>query len=646
MATTFSEQILQNKRPSDIRSVELPHRQQYHPSPADWRNEVLYFLLPDRFSDGQEDQRPLLNRASIQGSRPASFRWDNWAKSGGERWQGGTIKGITTKLDYLQNLGVTVIWVGPVLKQRGHLDTYHGYGIQDFLDVDPHFGTRKDLVDLVAAAHEKGLRVILDIVFNHSGHNWDYQDGQGNLDYRPWPDFYEKGDWIDANGNRTAQLNSDEDGVWPSELQPDTCYTRAGNGSLGGEDIDDAHAQMKRTDFAGSFRDFNFDGNHTLDDLARCYKYWIALTDCDGFRLDTLKHVPQESARNFCGTIKEFAANLGKVNFFLVGEVGGPDENANRYLDVLELNLNSTLDIGELRQTLHKVAKGLARPKEYFDLTRKWDPILGSHRNSAPRHVAILDDHDHVFGDKVRFSSDASSTHQVVAGVAMQLFCLGIPCIYYGTEQAFAGPEKSERDQYLPDYNHGADKYLREIMFAADHPRASGRAGLQAGIAGLDENLPAFGAFGTVGHHCFDENFPAYVRIKALIEIRRKYPVFRYGRQYRRDISNFGASFSESQAGEIITWSRILDEEEALCIINGNGQEMRGGDVMVSAELNGSSGAFMEIICNSAQIAAGAAYTGSHPAGERLPVLRRNNTAYIEIRNVEPSEVIILINRP
>ena len=63
-------------------------------------------------------------------------------------------------------------------------------------------------------------------------------------------------------------------------------------------------------------RDFNFDGNKALYDLARCFKYWIALTDCDGFRLDTFKHVPITAGRNFCGAIKEFARNLGKRTFF------------------------------------------------------------------------------------------------------------------------------------------------------------------------------------------------------------------------------------------------------------------------------------------------------------------------------------------
>lgn len=641
---SFSTDVLSKQRPSSIREVKLP-REEYYSSPADWRNEVLYFLLPDRFSDGQEANFPLLDRSNIKAARPAGFRWDKWAQSGGERWQGGTIAGIASKLDYLAGLGVTTLWVGPVFKQRGHLNSYHGYAIQDFLDVDPRFGSRKDLVDLVAAAHNKGLRVILDIIFNHSGHNWDYRGDVVDPPYKPFPGYYEKGRWIDATGGRTNVINGADDGVWPQELQGDANYARAGMGSLSGEEIEDDHAEMKRTDFDGSFRDFNFDDGETLTDLARCYKYWIALTDCDGFRLDTLKHVSVTAARNFCGSIKEFAATIGKTNFFLVGEVGGPDKNAGKYLDILGLNLSATLDIGESRTALTAVAKGLAKPAAYFGIADTWDPLLGSHRNSGPRHLRILDDHDHVFGGKVRFSSDAPVTHHVVAGVALQLFTLGIPCIYYGTEQAFAGPDAAERRQYLPDYG-SADKYLREIMFAAKHPRNDGLQGLQPGPGGLDANLPAFGAFGTVGHHCFDSAFPVFRRIRHLIEVRRKYPIFRYGRQYLRDIANFGAPFAPAVAGELIAWSRILDEDEALCIVNGNGSAPRGADVIVDAQLNSAAGSYFEVIANSAQETTGNGYAGSHSIGEKIPVQRRKGLAFVEIRDLAPAEVLVLCNRP
>jgi len=114
---SFSDKNLGKQRPDSIREVTLP-RDDYFPSPADWRNEVLYFLLPDRFSDSRETDQTLLDRSNIKAARPAAFRWDKWAQSGGERWQGGTIAGITSKLDYLAELGVSTFWVGPVFKQR------------------------------------------------------------------------------------------------------------------------------------------------------------------------------------------------------------------------------------------------------------------------------------------------------------------------------------------------------------------------------------------------------------------------------------------------------------------------------------------------------------------------------------------------
>jgi hypothetical protein len=277
-----------------------------------------------------------------------------------------------------------------------------------------------------------------------------------------------------------------------------------------------------------------------------------------------------------------------------------------------------------------------------------WDPVFGSHRNAGEMHVSILDDHDHVSGDKVRFSSDAASNHQMVAGVAIQLFALDIPCVYYGTEQAFAGPEKALRDKFLPDYNVGnppPDKYLRETMFGPDHPRRSGLAGLAVGAAGLDATFPGFGAFGTSGHHCFDPNHPAFVRIAALLAVRKRFPVLRYGRQYQRQISNFGAPFAFPAGGELIAWSRILDDEEALCIVNGHGTQARGGQVVVDTLLNSGPGASFVVLANSAQ-AASSTFSGTHPVGEKLPVQFRSRTAFVQVNSLPPSEVLVLTNRP
>lgn len=649
---TFADDLLElpdgTNSPRSLHDFVLPQRQHYFPSPIDWRDEVLYFLLPDRFSDAQEASRPLLDRQNLGAARPAlpngeAWRWDRWAQSGAERFQGGTIRGIISKLEYLKGLGATTIWIGPVFKQRTRLNTYHGYGVQDFLDVDRRFGTRSDLVDLVTAAHAIGLRLILDVIFNHSGSNWLYPQATPNRYQPPYtPGRYPFGGWRNAaNDDRTLlaadAIHSRDDAVWPVELQDPEHYTRAGAGNLGAGSIDDPHAEHKRSDFF-DLRDFQLENPNTLNDLARCYKYWIALTDCDGFRIDTLKHVSFDDARTFCGAIKEYATNLGKRDFFLVGEIAGGDYAEDRYLDVIDMNLNAALDIGEMRPTLNSVAKGWAHPSAYFNGFDPGKAVMGTHRNLGRRHVSILDDHDHVFGEKLRFSSEAASDHQVVAGVALQLFTLGIPCIYYGTEQALAGPEPAAHG-FLPEWK-GSDRYLREAMFGPSHPRADASNG---GAPAPDPNLPGFGPFGTAGQHCFDPQHPAYVRIAALIALRTHIPALRVGRQYVRPIAFLGNPFAVYGPGEIIAWSRILDEDEIVCVLNGHGTQQRGADVLVDPNLN-QIGSRMTILLNTAQ-AANLAYAGPYPVGSTVAVQRTpDGIAFVAIRDLGASEVVVLGN--
>ena len=257
--------------------------------------------------------------------------------------------------------------------------------------------------------------------------------------------------------------------------------------------------------------------------------------------------------------------------------------------------------------------------------------------------LTILDDHDHVFGEKLRFASRAVNDHQAAAATAIQLLTLGIPCLYYGTEQGFAGPEASEQN-WLPGWG-GHDRYLREAMFGPRSPRAAGRAGVPGvgGGDGLDHDLPGFGPFGTAGAHCFDPAHPVYRRVAAITATRRAYPVLRAGRQYLRPISVFGEAFAPSRPGELLAWSRILVDEEALCVVNPNGVQSRGADVVVDATLN-PPGSVLTVIANSAETAGA---PGSHPVGSQLPVQRRaDGTAYAALRDVGVSETVVLTNRP
>jgi hypothetical protein len=190
----------------------------------------------------------------------------------------------------------------------------------------------------------------------------------------------------------------------------------------------------------------------------------------------------------------------------------------------------------------------------------------------------------------------------------------------------------------------GHDRYLREAMFGPRFPRSAGRAGVP-GVAvgdGLDHDLPGFGPFGTAGAHCFDPAHPVYVRVAAIIAARRAFPVLRAGRQYLRSISVFGEAFATSGPGELVAWSRILVDEEALCVVNPNGVASRGADVVVDATLN-PPGSALTVIVNSAEAAG---HPGSHLTGSQVQVQRRaDGTAYVALRDLGASESLVLTNR-
>jgi hypothetical protein len=435
------------------------------------------------------------------------------------------------------------------------------------------------------------------------------------------------------------------------------CYTRAGKGDLGAGGIDDPHAEHKRTDFL-ALKDFALDRDEVLADLVACYQYWIAVSDCDGFRIDTVKHMSLQEARSFCGAVREYTDSLGKRNFLLVGEIAGGDDQQDFVLDqlaVLQRNLTAALDIGTARLDLTAVGKGLSPGQAYLAGFDAASAGFGSHRALGTRHVSVLDDHDHVFGRKVRFSAEVPDDspvkdHQVCAATALQLFTLGIPCIYYGTEQAFAGPAQSQLP-YLTAEGWGSgdapDRYLREAMFGPEHPRAHHSEPLDVQVADVDPSLPGFGPFGTAGRHAFDPDSPSFVRIAALCALRAEHAVLRIGRQYPRQLRLPHSGFDFPAPGELVAWSRVLDVLEALVVVNPNGEAARGGDVVVAAELSPPGTEFV-VVANTAEAADPAGYAGASAVGTLLRVQGRRTAdepAYLEIRDVPPAEVLVLLRR-
>jgi len=628
--------------------ADWPIRDRYEPSPNDWRDEIFYFLLPDRFSNGQETPDRLLDVdlstpegiSRIRSLRGAEWRWDKWQFSGANRFQGGTLAGIRSKLDYLADLGITTLWIAPVFRQRIEEDSYHGYGIQNFLDIDPRFGTRRDLVELVHAAHSEKyrMRVVLDVIFNHSGCNWLYDSSSGNAfepPYLPWDSY---GILWPRNGYGWAitdpeQKLGEDDYVWPIDLQGRDRYLRAGKGSLGEGDINDESAEHKRTDFQ-RLRKFNLFAGETLSALVLAYHYWIALADVDGFRIDTLKHVTLEQARNFCNAIREYAEILGKDDFLLVAEVAGGSTAQDRYLDIAGRNLNACLDIGEQREILCNVGKGLAKASDFFGGFNYYDQGMGSHRNWGSHHLSISNDHDHVFGAKVRLAAYAPNDHQAAAVAAMQLFTLGIPCFYYGMEQGLAGGAEPQERRYLNWGSH--DCLLREAMFGPEHPLASGWAGMQGET---DPGQVGFGPHGTAGYHVFNTDHPIYRRMAELTRLRRAFIPLRRGRQYPRRISYLDGPFAFPDAGQIIAWSRIFDDQEMLVVINPNGVERRGGHVVVDGSLSQEGMQFVaDTDPEAPEAMQNSAWVNCSPSNHGLVVC-------LDQWLLGPSEVLVLANR-
>jgi glycosidase len=600
MATKIEKSV-----PRELAQADLKPRGTVHPSPVDWRDQIFYQLLPDRFSDGGEGQRPMFDH-----NLPDAFKARDKAAwmAAGNRFVGGTLKGIESKLDYLQGLGVTTLWINPPWKQRVDLETYHGYGIQNFLDIDPRFGTRQDLRDLVDATHARGMYVILDVIFNHSGNNWFYRDeGDGSakegMPYRYAPPYPVHG-WRSSQGESIPQPRRLEDGVWPREFQNPDWYTRAGAighwGVAAWEDPQHPDVEFRRGDFF-DLKDMNLARDEVVEALARVYMYWIALSDCDGFRIDAVKHVSVGQSRKFCTAIHEYAQSIGKENFFLTGEIT-EGRIAPDYVDFFGRNLDAVLGIVAYPNRLEAMVRGFAHPLEFFDLYA--DHTLGGGTRQLGKFIVhVLDDHDMSSrARKERFAAngDVPNLYQQVAhAVGVQLTMPGIPAIYYGTEQALDGSE-AYHDYSIEPTRFAEDRYVREAMFGG-----------------------AFGAFETEGCHFFNPDHPTYLRIAAIAKIRNRQDqigmALRRGHLYMRETSFNDYPFAIHPQGELVAWSQLFFETEVLMVLNTHAFDGRGAEVTVDAAL--------------------------HPVGSTMTFLYKSDWSETELRQPPRDQTVVVRHR-
>ena len=221
---------------------------------ASWSQQSIYFLLTDRFSNGNTGND--------------NYGGFNADRGDPRRWHGGDFQGVINKLDYIKGMGFTAIWITPVQMQR-HVNAYHGYWTYDFYGVDGHLGDMSKLRELVNTAHAKGLYVMLDVVANHTG---DFQPSNG-FAAPPFDNF----DWYHHNGD--VQNYNDQ---WWVE-----------NGDVAGLD------------------DLNQENPATAGELKNWISWLRTQAGVDGLRVDTVKHVPKWFWRDFDAAANTFT--LGEV---------------------------------------------------------------------------------------------------------------------------------------------------------------------------------------------------------------------------------------------------------------------------------------------------------------------------------------------
>ena len=450
---------------------------------------------------------------------------------------GGNIKGVSRRLKYLKSLGVTTIWLSPIMKNRIEGDgPLHGYAIQNFLEVDPHFGTKEDLRDLVDTAHEMGMYIVLDIVINHTADNWAYENDTK-------PEFngngtrYPFGFW---RADQTADQFGPDDAVWPAELHDPDCYTRRGAITNWNDP-----KQAVYGDFY-NLKDLDLSYPATLEALIAIYKYWIAELDIDGYRVDTVKHVENQASVKFFNNIKEYAESIGKHNFLIFGEIVDSDQMIATYIGNQTVNgeriqaLDASLDF-PLYFVLDEIIKGRTSPAV---LRNRYDTLRATYTQTDGSNslVTFIDNHDQVGRQYRRFLHGADSEQQAVLGIGYLLTTIGIPTIYYGTEQGF-------NDGGNPGDHH--DNLIRECMFG-------GR----------------WGAFGVQHRQYFNRRNKLYKTIARIATIRASLPALRYGRLYFREVSENNVDYAYPEAGKgMLVYSRILDDTEVIIALNLRGTE-------------------------------------------------------------------------
>tara|TARA_B110000116_G_scaffold270748_1_gene289661 strand:+ start:437 stop:2239 length:1803 start_codon:yes stop_codon:yes gene_type:complete len=475
----------------------------------DFQDEVFYFVLPDRFYNA--DTSNDLGAAANDKKRAVSR--GGFDKSHKGMYHGGDLAGLTEKLSYLDNMGVSAIWLTPVLRNRAMqagTSGYHGYWILDFTEIDPHLGSNAELKNFIDQAHQRNIKVFFDIITNHTADVIKTEECHGK-DGLGWiVDVNEGNDcpFISmaqlANGKHYRPLipKGDETLKYPAWLNDMDVYHNQGDSFWRGE-------SAVRGDFSG-LDDLYTQKASVVNGMIDIYKDIITEFKPDGFRIDTVKHVNIEFWQQFSPALMQHAKTQGIDNFSMFGEVYSFEpELLSRF--TTEAKIPSVLDFafqGAMIKVLveQQGTDVLAQlfAKDYFYQTEhKYIP-----NTNANQLVNFTGNHDMGrFAYSLRqsphnYSEDAQIQRNLLAH-AMMFFSRGVPVIYYGDEQGFVGDggDQASRQDMMPSF---VASYNDDDLLATSKSTA-------------DDNFDT--------NHLFYQSFAKYA------QLYQQYPALRFGEQ-------------------------------------------------------------------------------------------------------------------
>ena len=392
--------------------------------------DVLYMLMPDRFANGnpQNDVIKTMRDKTCDRNAP-SLR------------HGGDLEGIRQHLDYFKELGVTTLWFTPVLENDnpsdGKSSSYHGYATTDYYKVDPRFGTNDEYKRLIDEAHQNGLKVVMDMIFNHCGY------------YHPWVADLPSKDWLNTPEWLEDQAKGNKDGI----IKTNEKYLQT-NGKL--TTVFDPYASkfdLRQTVdgwFVPTMPDLNQRNPHVLKYLIQNSEWWIETVGIDGIRMDTYPYADADAMALWMKTI-----NNEYPNFNTVGEawVTEPAFTAalqkDSKLSEKNSHLKTVMDFAFFDRI--NQAKNEETDDWFSGMNRVYNVFCYDYLYPNPKSVmAFVENHD-----TDRFLGEGKDTVALKQAMALLLTINRIPQVYYGTEVLMNGT-KAITDGYVRcDYPGG-----------------------------------------------------------------------------------------------------------------------------------------------------------------------------------------------